>query len=525
MVGDGVRQDLLEAVSDGRPVPVLKTWAPANVNHEVAVIAHHGGPGATPIGDPLSPLAVDLARAGFPVFALLSRHSAGFATAGFDTLLKDLDATVGFARTHGHTKFVLLGHSMGSVTIANYVRVRRPEDVLALIHLAPTADLPAWVERSLGTKEYRRVVGAAEASVAAGRGEIDLVDVTMQPCAPAPAGSPTRHVQTASTWLSWYGPNADAVNSEIFPELQLPMLLACGDADDYNTRNRVDHLVNIAGSDDVELRWYDGGVGHFFTEALGRLACDVVDWLLRIVAPLPSVDVCIVRMEVNASRGAAFRYTLRDAEAVGPPCLVLADPDGEPYGRRLHQLATAMAGDGITTYVPVSHPTGYLSMYRLERDQRSRVVAAWVTQIESERGSLPVVLGLGRLPLQVSKEIVEAEVGRELRWLSLGFCDSGSSEPVGRSLISVGDGEPLVLTPRASSSTLATAYRPSPDLDVVPILRSDSSQCVLAKGAAWQPLDVDWATPKDGEMSPDDVAALRNALSAPARSVHQGRLR
>lgn len=85
----------------------------------------------------------------------------------------DLDAALAFGRAEGYTQFVLIGHSTGCQKIAYYFRLRRPDDVAALVFSAPGDDY-AIARRQLGGL-FAAAVRRARRMAQSGRGRETLV--------------------------------------------------------------------------------------------------------------------------------------------------------------------------------------------------------------------------------------------------------------------------------------------------------------------------------------------------------------
>jgi acetyl esterase/lipase len=98
---------------------------------------------------------------GHDVVAGRGRHLAGAAYERFGQSVEDLRAMVTFARTRGHRRVILAGHSTGANKVLHYAARARDRRVSGIILLGPVSDVAAEAKR-LGRRELRRRVAVAE---------------------------------------------------------------------------------------------------------------------------------------------------------------------------------------------------------------------------------------------------------------------------------------------------------------------------------------------------------------------------
>jgi pimeloyl-ACP methyl ester carboxylesterase len=195
-----------------------------------------------------------------------------------DDDIADIDAFIALLAERGYPKVVLVGASLGSQAISRYVAARHHPAVAAAVHLAPTADMPADLERNVGPAEYHALVAEAHEAVADGRGGThDLVyDLTER--GPSRFHATRRSFWRAASWLAWWGPDANTVHGPLMAEVDVPVLLVTGTADDYSDQARVDQLAATAKrSPRVDQVWV--GADHGLRGAEGEVTARMVDWL------------------------------------------------------------------------------------------------------------------------------------------------------------------------------------------------------------------------------------------------------
>jgi alpha-beta hydrolase superfamily lysophospholipase len=220
--------------------------------------------------------------AGLASLAIETRRSglAGVMASRPQTDVDDIAAFVDLLAARGH-RVVLAGASLGSQAVTRYLREQQPEAVVAAVHLAPTDDCPDWARRALGDAEYDRLVREAQEAVDEGRPD-DLVvaDWTLPP--PARFRPTMRLRQTATTFLSWWGPDADTRHLDLIADVEVPLLLLYGSEDDHNTPERIAALQAAAvRARVVEQRCYDD-CDHDFGRFEQHAVDDVVAWLAKV---------------------------------------------------------------------------------------------------------------------------------------------------------------------------------------------------------------------------------------------------
>lgn len=265
---------------DGAGVPAILTYPSGGIDtHSPAMIYHHGA-GGSPVQALGAPrfIAEPLAARGFTGLGILSRHSNRHRNIPFEASALDVKAAADWLSQTGMSEIVLIGHSLGSVRNARYWTDTRDPRIKAMIHFAPTRDMPDWARDGLGDERYAEVVNRLSRMVVEGRGDEYVFD-TFETPPPAPPGIERGLPHTAATWLNWWGPAADTRNSELFAKLEMPLLLVAGEADIYVSNDYLASLKAAAvNSPRVDTIFYSGGVDHIFMSDRDRADQGAKDW-------------------------------------------------------------------------------------------------------------------------------------------------------------------------------------------------------------------------------------------------------
>ena len=259
--------------------------SPDGNNSQTAILLVHGL-----TSSPLSPLFLTmaplLAQHNVAVLANEMRRSgwAGHETALLEYDAEDIDAWVKFLLERGYQRIVLAGASIGSISVGRYQSVVAHPNVVALAHLMPTADCADWFRRGVGDAVYADTVKQAENAVADGRGDVELIDVDLRQPPPNKYGGRFRWTQRAASWLSWWGPEADSVNSIHIANARIPLLLLSGTEDSYNDEARFAQLKAAAtNAPSVDEIWYPG-IDHGLVGVETQVAKDLCAWLQKVGA-------------------------------------------------------------------------------------------------------------------------------------------------------------------------------------------------------------------------------------------------
>ncbi|MGQ4649385.1 DUF1749 domain-containing protein [Lyngbya aestuarii] len=244
--------------------------------HNTAVL-HVRGKTGTPITEPLFTKLAEVYNQNNLAALVIELRRSGYggsleATAEMD--VADIDAFVELLVERGYSRIILSGQSLGSNSIMRYQVQRHHANAIALVHMAPTRDCAEWLEQHIGSENYDSLVAEAKTAIAEGRGEQGLIGKPPYQWMLSP--------QRPNSWLSWWGPEADTVNSHTISQVNIPILLLCGSKDFFNDRERLNHLQKAAThSPNTKIIWYEG-CGHNFAGFEQQTARDVVLWLKEV---------------------------------------------------------------------------------------------------------------------------------------------------------------------------------------------------------------------------------------------------
>ena len=256
-------------------------WAPADTaTADTAILLVHGLT-STPFSPLIQQMAPVLAEQGVAVLAPGLRRSgwAGHESSVLNNDVGDLESWVAWLAAQGYGRVVLAGASIGSISVGRYLSVRAPACVIAIAHLMPTAECPDWFRAAAGAGPYQDAVAQAEAAVAEGRGDTDLIDIDVRQPPPNRYGGRFRWTQRAASWLSWWGPDADSRNSVHIANAKVPVLLLSGTEDSYNDEARFAELREAASNaPSVAEIWYPD-VDHGLAGVERQTARDLIAWL------------------------------------------------------------------------------------------------------------------------------------------------------------------------------------------------------------------------------------------------------
>ncbi|HEU0103402.1 MAG TPA: alpha/beta hydrolase [Mycobacteriales bacterium] len=272
--------ELVEVRTEGDvPLVGYLTTPTDNPRTDAAVLVIHGlttGP-FSPMVKEFLPHYTDH---GFAALAIETRRSGVRCIADSfpDNDLADVDAFIDLLHERGYDRVVLVGASLGSQAVSRYIARRHHPAVIAAVHLAPTGDMPTSTAQNVGEQEYRRVTEDATRLVAEGRGMTDSVVYDLTERGPSRFHSYRRTFWRAASWLAWWGPDAATMHGDLMAEVDVPVLLVSGTADDYNDQERMDFLAARAiRAPLVDQVWV--GADHGMRGGEGDATAGVVQWL------------------------------------------------------------------------------------------------------------------------------------------------------------------------------------------------------------------------------------------------------
>jgi|GEM_PF-297986 len=149
-------------------------WQPSKRIQTAVVYVPGFGSGFVGPNDVTS-FATSIMEAGYPVLAMNMRgvSPTGMVYTRFEDCLEDIDGALGFLRSRGYTKFVLVGDSLGGCRVAYYLANRKTVEVPAVVImggiLSPYQEaMLRWNDAERA--EYETFLDHAKALVAAGKG-------------------------------------------------------------------------------------------------------------------------------------------------------------------------------------------------------------------------------------------------------------------------------------------------------------------------------------------------------------------
>lgn len=382
-----VQEVISLTASDGVKVAAILTYPRSGINtYAPALLHHHGGPGGTPLAGAPRFIAERLAARGYTNVSIKSRHSSGHPWSAFEKATLDIKAGVNFLSGFGIRNIILTGHSLGSIRITRYMVDTQDPRIRALIHYAPTRDLSQWMRAGMGEEYYWRTVDRATKAVSEGRGSEEMIDVHYDRPTPAPKGQPFDVIQTAETWLNWWGPAAHTRNTVSYAQIKVPMLLLSGDKDIFVTQEYMATLkTNAKLSPRVDLIWYTGGVDHGFNPIHDKVGTDTARWLEEIGYGMkPRVNTKLVDARASDGRplsGLLFTPVIRDAKKK-PAFLLLHGWTGDVLAGSSHWLGVMLAQEGYTVLAMQNRTSGFKNQSSNLFPEVASDIKGWLDYLE-----------------------------------------------------------------------------------------------------------------------------------------------
>ena len=455
---------------DGAHVPALLMHPASGINtHNPGVVIHHGGPGGHPARGCCAPrwAGEHLAGLGYTVVSPLSRHSSGrdagtYRTEPFETATLDVKAAVDFLDTLGAQDIILAGHSLGSIRVSSYMVDTQDARVKAMVHYAPTRDMADWMRANMGEDRYLAVVDKMSRMVAEGRGDEMTIEV-YEPSPPAPPGNESASVMTARNWLNWWGPAALTSNSVALSQIALPQLLLSGDEDTFVTIPYMEKLKAAAvKAPRVDLRWYEGGIGHLFEGARAEASRDTSDWLAEIgLGPRPAVTTRFV--DTNTAHGperSGVFYSPADGSGVGKTAfMVIYGYGGDILWSSNHWLCVRLAQQGHSCLAPQTVGGGPNAI-RTTLEAEMPDFAAWSAWLGEQGYERIVLVGHSWGGIRITRYLVTSEDPRVVgmvylaptadapQWAEQGFGKDAYKAIVAEAeaAVAAGDGNRVLVT-------------------------------------------------------------------------------
>lgn len=264
--------------SDRETLHGLLFRADAPRRADLALVMVHGVAMSFYTG-PLPVFAEALAERGHTAFSINTRGHDWIARAGdltafggatcesFEDCLLDVDAAIRRLQQEGFARFVLVGHSLGSVKSLYYQGVRRRDDVAGVVSCS--APKQFYAARAAEDPEFEARMATAEERVAKGEGEEFLW---------APASGATG-LFTCRTYVNKYGRHHTTDVRPHAAALGCPLLVTAGEVEAAYFREYARELTEAAGPDACTCVMVPGA-NHFYA---GRepVVIDAIDGWLR----------------------------------------------------------------------------------------------------------------------------------------------------------------------------------------------------------------------------------------------------
>jgi len=204
------------------------------------------------------------------------RDPNGFIGATYENLedcLPDIDGGLGYLSARGYRRFVLFGHSLGSIKVLFYQGQRSRSDVVGIV--SSSAPRQFYAARAIEQPDFPQRMAGAEAMVREGKGEEFLR---------APTSGATG-IFTARTYVSKYGHHEHNDVRKYAASLTVPLLATAGgkESDFFHLHCR--ELAEAAGPELGTSRIVEGAL-HSYAGYEALLADAVDGWVRRLpVAP------------------------------------------------------------------------------------------------------------------------------------------------------------------------------------------------------------------------------------------------
>lgn len=267
--------------TDGEPLHGLLFRPDPAQPTDLALVQVHGVGGAFYRG-PLPSVAQLLAERGYHVMPMNTRghdwitrgrDPNGFIGAtyeNFEDCRHDIDGALAFLAARGYNKFVLYGHSLGSIKVLFFQGTRRRTDVVGVI--STSAPRQFYAARAVEQPDFPQRMADAEAMVNAGRGEEFLW---------APTSGSTG-IFTARTYVRKYGRHEQNDVRKHAAALTIPLLATAGGRESEFFHLHARELAEAAGPELGTWRIVDGALHSY--QGYETVLADLVDgWLEQFV--------------------------------------------------------------------------------------------------------------------------------------------------------------------------------------------------------------------------------------------------
>jgi pimeloyl-ACP methyl ester carboxylesterase len=396
--------------ADGHVIPALVTIPKDGINTDMPAVVHlHGGPGAAPLAGSGRWIAERLAARGYMTVAPQLSHSKHSLTYTFELTDTEVEAAVNYLETLGFRDVILMGSSLGSITSTRYLADTQDRRIKANVHFSPTADLNNGVLWRIGDEAFRRKIEEAGRAVSQGKGSETVLDGAVFP-------------SVARTWLDTWGPQSQAVNSQLISEVGVPILLLLDgiDAKMEERSLKFSELLkrNATASPKVDLIFYPGEVNHSFYPAQDQVIVDVVNWLTGLgLGPKPRKEIVVQAINVDQNSGVdrtyagAMQYSPLAQTKTGPAFVIVHDWNDDAFTGPTEWLARALAKEGFTA-MGINNVRGQSELLGSTFKESDAWIKYWVDYLAAQGFAKVVLVGHGYGGSRINHYLLETPDAR-----------------------------------------------------------------------------------------------------------------
>ncbi len=185
----------------------------------------------------------------------------------------EIGAWLGWLKTQGAKRVVLLGHSRGGAQTALYAAEHDDVLVKAMVLMAPAisenTDAVAYQQRY--QKSLAPLLAKAQKNVDNGKGDTVLEHIGLLNCPDTSA--------TASSFVSYYRPDAPVDTPALLPKIKYPTLVLIAGNDEVVV-GLDKKIASLAGSKHLQMKVIDGA-DHTFRDLYTDDAVDAITGFLK----------------------------------------------------------------------------------------------------------------------------------------------------------------------------------------------------------------------------------------------------
>lgn len=392
---------IAEAPGGGRiPTPAVLFMPAKGANiYGPAIVMLSTGPGAHPLeaGQASRFAAERLAAKGYTVLSLYGKWDHDFPTVRFRDTVWAVKAGIDYLEMAGYEDFVLVGQDYGAIIAAEYL-ASQPDLLLdnggekrvkAVVLVNPVTKLRAFPRAGLGGDDYGARVGAAQASVASGRG---LYPKALEPGqGPPPATDPWVgngvFVQPAEAFMELWSPAAQTRNLAVLSKLKVPGLaLVSGEA----AWTSEAHII----AEPLTTVRFAGDGGNFAGQE-ERATKAIADWMATLdLGVRPAVITTTLDVTTGGGR---ILQGIRYAPAKGvdpkrPVIMLIHGRVGDTIQSSTHWMGWRLAQQGYVVIAPGLRISGVAGFQSSRLTEVREDIGRWVDKAAA-MGAKRIILG------------------------------------------------------------------------------------------------------------------------------------